>query len=180
MLYSRTSLLIHSKCISLHLLTPNSQSIPLPPPAPCPWQLQVCSLCLWICFYFIVSFVPFATTWMQLEVIILSEVSQKEKDKHYLISLICTVWKNITRSSPCGSVIMNLTSIHEDAGLIPGLAHWFKGSGVTVSCGVGHRCGSYSALLWCRPAVAAPIWSLAWEPPYAMSAALKSKKIKIK
>ena len=28
-LYSRTSLLIHSKCNSLHLLTPNSQSIPL-------------------------------------------------------------------------------------------------------------------------------------------------------
>ena len=28
-LYSRTSLLIHSKCNSLHLLTPSSQSIPL-------------------------------------------------------------------------------------------------------------------------------------------------------
>ena len=31
-LYSRISLFIHSKCNSLHLLTPNSQSIPLPPP----------------------------------------------------------------------------------------------------------------------------------------------------
>ena len=30
-LYSRTSLLIHSKCHSLHLVTPNSQSIPLLP-----------------------------------------------------------------------------------------------------------------------------------------------------
>ena len=30
-LYNRTLLLIHSKCNSLHLLTPNSQSIPLPP-----------------------------------------------------------------------------------------------------------------------------------------------------
>ena len=39
MLYSRISLLIHSKCNSLHLLTPDSQSIPLPPPLP--WQLQV-------------------------------------------------------------------------------------------------------------------------------------------
>ena len=33
-LYSRTLLFIHSKCNSLHLPTPNSQSIPLPPPPP--------------------------------------------------------------------------------------------------------------------------------------------------
>ena len=32
MLHSRISLLIHSKGNSLHLLTPDSQSIPLPPP----------------------------------------------------------------------------------------------------------------------------------------------------
>jgi len=31
---------------------------------------------------------PFATTWMQLELLILSEVSQKEKDKYHMISLI--------------------------------------------------------------------------------------------
>ena len=34
---------------------------------------------------------PFAATWMQLEVIILSEVSQKEKDKYHTISLICEI-----------------------------------------------------------------------------------------
>ena len=28
---------------------------------------------------------PFAATWMQLEIIILSEVSQKEKDKYHMI-----------------------------------------------------------------------------------------------
>ena len=34
---------------------------------------------------------PFAATWMQLEIIILSEVSQKEKDKYHVISLICGI-----------------------------------------------------------------------------------------
>ena len=29
-----------------------------------------------------------AATWMQLEIVILSEVSQKEKDKYHMISLI--------------------------------------------------------------------------------------------
>ena len=49
-----------------------------------------------------------------------------------------------------------------------------------MSCGVGRRHGSYPALLWlwCRPAANAPIQPLAWEPPYAASAALKKKKKK--
>ena len=34
---------------------------------------------------------PFATTWIQLEIIILSEVSQTEKDKYHMISLICGI-----------------------------------------------------------------------------------------
>ena len=33
--------------------------------------------------------VPFATTGMDLEGITLSEISQREKDKHHMISLIC-------------------------------------------------------------------------------------------
>ena len=33
----------------------------------------------------------FAATWMDLEMIILSEVSQKEKDKYPTISLICGI-----------------------------------------------------------------------------------------
>ena len=33
----------------------------------------------------------FAATWMDLEIIILSKVSQKEKDKYHMISLICGI-----------------------------------------------------------------------------------------
>ena len=32
---------------------------------------------------------PFAATWMDLEIILLSKVCQKEKDKYHMISLIC-------------------------------------------------------------------------------------------
>ena len=38
---------------------------------------------------------PFATTWMQLEIITLSEVSQKEKDKYCILSLVCGI-QNMT------------------------------------------------------------------------------------
>ena len=31
---------------------------------------------------------PFAATWMELETLMLSEVSQEEKDKYHMISLI--------------------------------------------------------------------------------------------
>ena len=34
---------------------------------------------------------PFAATWMDLEIIILSEGSQKEKYKYHMISFICRI-----------------------------------------------------------------------------------------
>ena len=34
---------------------------------------------------------PFAATWMDLEITILSEVSQTEKDKYQMISFICGI-----------------------------------------------------------------------------------------
>ena len=52
----------------------------------------------------------FGVTWMQLEIVILSEVNQKKKDM----------------SSCHGSPITNPTRIHEDMGLIPGPAQWVK------------------------------------------------------
>ena len=73
---------------------------------------------------------------------------------------------------------MNLTSIHEDEGLIPGPCSGVKGSGIAVSYGVGRRCSSDLALLWlwCRLAAMAPIHPLAWEPPYAAGAAQEMSK----
>ena len=38
---------------------------------------------------------PFAATWMDLEIIILSEISQTEKDKYHVISLICRILKKV-------------------------------------------------------------------------------------
>ena len=50
-----------------------------------------------------------------------------------------------------------------------------------MSHGVGRRHGSDPMLpwLWCRTAAAALIRPLAWELPYATSAAVKEKKNKI-
>ena len=47
-----------------------------------------------------------------------------------------------------------------------------------MSCGVGRRRGLELALLWLwrRPVATAPIQPLAWEPPYAMGAALENAK----
>ena len=94
-----------------------------------------------------------------------------EKNRYFSVAL------KTLRSSHCGTVEMNLTSIHEDLGSIPGLAPVGWGSGIAMHCGGGRRCGSDPTLpwLWCRPAAVAPIWPLAWEPPYAMGAALKNK-----
>ena len=39
---------------------------------------------------------PFAATWTDLEIIILSEVSQKEKDKYHMVSLMCATY-NMTQ-----------------------------------------------------------------------------------
>ena len=35
--------------------------------------------------------IPFAERWMKLEMLILSEVSQKEKDNYHMTSLVCRI-----------------------------------------------------------------------------------------
>ena len=62
-------------------------------------------------------------------------------------------------SSCCGSVVMNLTSIHEDVSSIHGLTQWFQDAVLPVSFGIGRRCGLDLVWLWlcCEPAAKAPI-----------------------
>ena len=67
--------------------------------------------------------------------------------------------------------LMNLTSIHEDAGSIPDPL-----SGLRIQCCCELWChGLDLALLWPWPRLVAtaPIGPLAWEPPYALGEALK-------
>ena len=43
-----------------------------------------------------IQILPFAVTWMDLEITILNEVSQKKKDKYHMISLTGGIW-NMTQ-----------------------------------------------------------------------------------
>ena len=76
--------------------------------------------------------------------------------------------------------VTNPISIHKDAGSIPGLIQWVKGSNVASSCRIGQRPVLDLALLGCGVGqwLTAPIQPLAWEIPYSMGASLERQKKK--
>ena len=51
---------------------------------------------------------PFVITWMELQILILSEVSQKENDKYHMISLISAIYYMAQRTLSTEKKIMNL------------------------------------------------------------------------
>ena len=90
---------------------------------------------------------------------------------HIKINLI----KHILGFPVMAQWVENPASIHEDAGLIPGLTQWVEDPALLLSCGVGLKCSLGPVLLWLwhRPTAVALIRPLAWKLPYAAGTALK-------
>ena len=71
--------------------------------------------------------------------------------------------------------VKNLTGVHEDVGLTPGLTQWTNDLALLQAALLW-----LWLWLWCRPAAAVLTQLLAWEPPFALGSALKRRKRKKK
>ena len=72
----------------------------------------------------------FAATWMDLDIIILNEVSQTEKDKYHRILLICGIQKDGTDEPVCKAEIeiqMQRTNVWTPRGDGAGGMNWELG-----------------------------------------------------
>ena len=77
----------------------NRQDMEITCPSTCEsikmWVCVCVCVCVCVMKYYIAiknnEIMPFAATWMDLEIINLNEVSRREKDKHYMLSLICGI-----------------------------------------------------------------------------------------
>ena len=80
----------------------------------------------------------FVETWMDLETVIQSEVSQKEKNKYRIISLLCGIQKNGTDEPVCKAEIetqMQRTNVWTPGEKVRGGMNWEIGIDVyTLIC----------------------------------------------
>ena len=105
---------------------------------------------------------------------------QIEKDLKKVNGNICfNCWDFFLGVPVVAKWLINLTSIHEYTGSIPGPAQQIK---VPVFCELWYRSQKWlgSCVAVALASATAPIRALAWEPPYATGEAQKSQKRKKK